>query len=457
MTRRTLVVMGLAVLGCACSTDTDDSGELENAVSQAPVVLGEETAGCKAVQLPNPREYDLQIQLGTSLAPGEEGEFCAIQQVGDRDLWLNWSDTVLSAGSHHGLLWQASYEGELPEKDRQGDPIELGKLKPCEGGANSRFNVRGVLAGSQGSTNSTARGVLPADIALHVPARSYVVMNFHMLNASEKPLEPCMKVGIHGIDKDKVSQEAGVLFFYNGNIAVPAGGSASARMACPITQPISLKTAVSHMHARGVGYEAKWLDGDPYADETEIVEMLYETTQWDAPRDTVWSEPKQLEAGDFIDYACHYENQGDREIAQGLDTTDEMCMFQGVYWPRNDAMSFCSDPKTGDDAGYQIGAGELDGKAFVSCVLGADYEGGATEGCGRAECRNYGARYQLQSCFTQACPAIGRYTQSYFNCLGAHSAECDKDCAGDVGCTLSCLNTQHCQQPLQAVQGTSCD
>ena len=449
-------MVGMTLLWCACGAD--DTGEVVNAEKEAPAILGDATAGCSKMQLPNPSDYAVQIQLGTTLEPGEEGEFCAIQQVGDSDIWLNWSDVLLSTGSHHGLLWQASYEGELPETDNQGDPIQLGKLRPCEGGANSRFDVRGVMAGSQGSTNSTAKGVLPADVALHIPARSYVVMNFHMLNATDKPIDPCMKVGVHSIDKKHVAQEAGVLFFFNGNIAVPAHGSASARLACPITQPISLKSNVSHMHSRGVGYEAKLLSGDPYAADTKTLEMLYETTQWDAPSDKLWDEPKQLQKGQYIDYSCHYENTEDHDVAQGLDTTDEMCMFMGVYWPRNDALSFCSDPKTGRDAGYQIGDGRMSGSEFTSCITSSDFEAGATEGCGRAECNDYGARYHFQSCFTQACPAIGKYTLDYVNCLGAHSPDCQETCAGKpASCTFSCLHEQHCKPQVQALNDTACD
>lgn len=248
-----------------------------------------------------------------------------------------------------------------------------------------------------------------------------------------------------------------MLFFYNGDIAIPARSSASTRKACPITQAITLKSSVSHMHARGVGYEAKLLSGDPYDANTETLDMLYETTQWDSPQDTVWSEPKQLEAGQFIDYSCHYQNPDDRIVAQGLDTTDEMCMFMGVYWPRNDALSFCSDPHTGNAAGYEIGDGEMGGSEFVSCILSSDFAGGATEGCGRAECKNYDARYHFQSCFTRACPAIGRYTQPYVNCLSAHSPDCQGECDGrDASCTLNCLN-DHCDQEVQALNDTPCE
>jgi hypothetical protein len=407
--------------------------------------------------LPTPNEYDVQVQLGTTLEAGNEGEFCAIQRVGDRDLWLNWSDTVLSVGSHHGLLWQSAYQGDLPETDSLGDPIELGKLRPCEGGANSRFRVMGVLAGSQGATNTTAKGVLPPDAALHIPANSYVVMNFHMINTTEDTLEPCMKVGIHSIDKAQVAKEAGVIFFYNSNIAIPAGEAATARMACPITQDISLKSAVSHMHRRGMGYDAELLSGDPYASDTHTVEMLYTTDEWDAPVDTIWTEPKQLQAGQYIDYACHYQNNETHDIAQGLDTTDEMCMFIGVYWPRNDGLSFCFDPKTGADTSYQIGSGKLDGKKFLSCVESSHLGAGAAENCGRAECADYGARFHLQNCFTQSCPAVGKYSQAYFNCLGANAETCGAECVGKAAsCTLTCLNEQHCQAQVQALNDTAC-
>jgi hypothetical protein len=416
--------------------------------------------GCAGLDL-GPGPYDARFDIAQELAPGEETEICEIQETGDQDIWMNSSQLLLSPGSHHGLLWQTSYL-TLPDSDLQGDPIVLGKVVPCRGGANGRYAVTRPLAGSQGRDNITGAGVYPADVALRVPPHSYVVLDLHMLNATQSATSACMKVGLTGVAAQQVKYQAGVLFMYNTFITVPAGQASRARLACPVPKDVMLATAASHMHKLGVGYSAKWLDGDPFEPATSVRETLYATTNWDDPSDTIWSEPRALRAGDFIDYTCEYQNPSDMDVAQGLGTTDEMCMFTGAYWPDDRAFDFCARAGSGSDAsgsaGYSIGTGQLDGQGFIDCVLNADYAGGASEQCSTALCKNYAARYAWQSCFTQACPAIGRYTRSYLDCLGDNNDACTQQCpAGSGICVLDCFASDKCKRETDALLATACD
>jgi hypothetical protein len=454
------LLIAFAAAGCGSGSSSANSARTPDAAQPPPsMATGEAQPGCAELDV-DPTKYDATFELGRELAASDEIEICAVQQTGDKDIWLNSTDVRLSAGSHHGLLWQTAYT-TLPEADSEGDPIVVGQTVPCPGGANGRFKVTRPLAGSQGRVNGTGVGAFPKDVAMHVPAHSYVVLDLHMLNATDRSAGACMKVGIHGIPKDRVKQEGGVLFFYNPFITVAAGQSAHARMACPVTRDISLGSAVSHMHKSGVGYEAKWLDGDPLEPGTQLREMLYTTTQWDEPIDTVWPTPRALKAGDFIDYTCEYQNQTSHDVAQGLGTNDEMCMFVGSYWPYDEALQYCARPGTGFDAsasaGYSIGSGELDGPGFKDCVLNANYDGGAGEQCSFAHCKNYPARYAWQACFTRACPAIGRYTRAYLDCLADNGDACKQQCnTGPAGCALDCIDDK-CKTETAALMTTPCE
>jgi hypothetical protein len=422
-----------------------------------------EPKGCASLPI-DATAHEVVFEIWQELAPGEEMEVCSLQSTGPNDIWLNSTQSALSPGAHHGLLFLTGYT-ELPEVDLQGEPIELGKVVPCESGPNVRFGVTKPLSGSQGPTNITEAGILPSDVAVRIPANSYVVMDFHMLNATDAWIDACFKVGIDGIPENRVQHEAGVLLLYNPFITVPAGRPSRARMACPVTRDISLKSTVSHMHARGVRYEAQWLDGDPFEPLTASVQILHETTEWESPPQTVWEQPLQLRAGDWIDYVCEYENPGDRDIAQGLDTVDEMCMLNGIYWPEDQSLSYCV-PRGGDltsvgAAGYAIGSGKLDGPAFINCVLSADYGGGATEQCGFYNCKNYGSRYAWQACFTQACEAIGKHTRAYMECLIANVEACGTECQQTASsdsnvCLLGCLQDS-CQSEDAALRGSECE
>jgi hypothetical protein len=386
---------------------------------------------------------------------------CALFDSGPLPISLNSSEVEVSLGSHHGVLWQTSYQ-TLPEKDLRGDPITLGEVVPCEGSATSRYDVTGIVAGSQGKGNLTAPGALPPDAALTLPAHTYLVMNFHILNSSDQAFDSCMKVGLVEIPPAQVKHEAGVLFLYDPFIAVAPGASASARMACPFNQTTYLKSAASHMHKRGVNYVARWLDGDPLDPGTEPIETLYETDQWDAPLDKIWDEPIAIEPGQWIDYRCDYQNPGLEKVAQGLDTTDEMCVFSGMYWPKDSNTSFCLNPQKPSQGpgsgGYQIGNGTMDGLSFMYCVLLADFDHGAGARCGRQECENYDAMYAFQSCFVDACPAIGKYTRSYLQCIKSNGGTCSKQCDGEgQQCLLDCLNGDKCFAQADALTTTLCD
>jgi hypothetical protein len=289
-----------------------------------------------------------------------------------------------------------------------------------------------------------------------------------MLNTAEEPTAACMKVGLNGIAAEQVKHEAGVLFFYDVFITVPAKERSQVRMACPITRDISLVSAVSHMHKLGVGYRANLLAGDPLDSSTTTLQTLYETDVWDEPQDKFFAEALKLKAGQWIDYSCQYENPTDRNVAQGLQTVDEMCMFSGLYWPYDEDLTYCTQADGGIDGsgsgGYQIGSGTLDGPAFMQCVLNADYAGGATEPCGFASCRNYPARYAWQACFTSACPSIGKYTRSYLECISANNDGCRAQCNGASGasandgtCVLDCFQADRCKSQVDALRATPCD
>ncbi|MCG8555996.1 MAG: collagen-like protein [Proteobacteria bacterium] len=403
------------------------AGDPGPAPSEAQIagVIDNVLGGCRGLTL-SAQEWDEVFEIGQFIASGEEREVCSLHRTGPEDLFMSESEVIMNKGSHHGLLFLTGYT-EVPAKDLKGEPVELGKVVPCEDAPNSRFDVTSVLSGSQGTGNLTADGQIPEGVALRIPANSLVVMNYHLLNATDEDLSACMKIGLKGIPRAEVQQEAGVLFFYNPFISVPAQGMARARMACPMTQDIQLGSAVSHMHARGVGYSARWLDASPYDPSSSTIQMLYETTEWEAPEPRVFETPLELKTGQWIDYECQYENPEQRDVAQGLDTSDEMCMFIGLYWPKNDALSNCAMERDEGivNAGYNIGDGALSGAGFLECLWNGPLD---FETCGSKRCRSPEDRYATQACFTQSCEAVGQFSRAYLDCAGDNLDTCQRQC-----------------------------
>src|SRR5262249_60879143 len=131
------------------------------------------------------------------------------------------------------------------------------------------------------------------------------LMNTHYLNATPTALDTTATISLSVVDGSTVTQEAGVLFFYNFWIKVPPRGEAEARMRCPITRDITLLSAQEHMHARGVSYRADLLGSDG------AVEPIYANQSWENVPVKQLSPGMPLPGGSFIDYRCEYQPNED--------------------------------------------------------------------------------------------------------------------------------------------------
>jgi hypothetical protein len=194
------------------------------------------------------------------------------------------------------------------------------------------------------------------------------------------------------------------MFFYNDFITVPASSTATADMACPVTSEITVATAASHMHRRGTGYTATLLDGDPIGG-AKVVQKLYEGTEWEEPVSRVFSPALTMKPGQWIRWACDYKNTESRDVAQGQQTTDEMCMFVGAYWPRNPGWEQCGV----NGQGRLFGKGTKNGADFVDCWTKSNgqlalYGGGPDDSA---------TRYAAQRCVTESCPEVSALAMDY--------------------------------------------
>lgn len=381
-----------------------DTSADEGSYDTVAAVSGE---GCGAIDLPPPAQDEgVQVALEIDLEPGQERQVCKLVKL-DNPINLSSSRGAFTLGSHHGLLQATAYHGEYPTENLRGEPVEdpeavIECLTPGD-----IWDTQAVVAiGSPVGHPSKlgAAGVLPRDVATKLGAGDVFVMNFHMLNFTDKPMKACYKQNLYGIPDEQVKAEAGTMFYYNPFITVPANGRSSTTMACPVTEDVMLAAQVSHMHSRGVGYRARLLDGDPLAGGREL-QSLYEGDEWDEPAVQVNSPAIQLHAGQWIEWTCEYDNPEPRNIAQGQQTTDEMCMFIGTYWPRSARMDGCvmSDEEEAPSARRFLGNGEKNAVEMLTCLQQSPrvFTGGGAE--------DSAERYESQICLTESCPRASGY------------------------------------------------
>lgn len=380
--------------------------------------------GCDAIDLPPPAD-GMQTQIEMTLSPGQENEICQLVLV-TQDINLNSSEGLYTSGSHHALVYQTEYKDVIPTQTVDGQTIDGSKMHHCQT-PTALWKSTGVIVGGRGVDGNASGAIsgvaLPSDVAIKIKKGDVLLINLHMINTSDQPIDACYKANLNSIPASQVKHEAGTIFWYNPFITVPANGASTARMACPITQDISLQTAVSHAHKRMDDYSAKLLSGDPEATGTTTVKTLYTNKDWENPITKVFDPPLALTKGQWIDYQCHYTNPENRDVAQGFQTTDEMCMFVGAYWPKNAELEYCGRSLTaaGED-GRSYGDGTKTGADFLGCFWASKQHfvgGGPTDSADR---------YASDSCITQTCPEASGPLRPYMRCLTDNSASCTATC-----------------------------
>lgn len=370
MPRLTHCLALLLAAGAACATDPDptDDGGLA----------------------PPPPGQGVQFTMTHHIPPGVEGEWCQFVQAPAAPLWVARDEVRFTAGSHHFLLYETAYDA-IPTATDDGTPIDTSGVFDCSAGATNGWSITRLIGGSQ---NGSGPSILafPDGVAMPVRAHAVLLMNAHYLNASDAPLDPEVRVNLWTRPAAEVTTEGDVLFLYNPIIKVPASGDGRARWRCPVHADITIANLQSHMHRRGVAYEASISGGAP----------IYATDRWQDVPVTSFTPGLRVPAGATLDYRCDYHNDEARTVYQGARSTDEMCMLIGSYYPADPRTANCLDA-AGGLGGELIGNGAATCAQTLTCLQGAGDFAAVTD------------------CMDAASPTVSRETSALFNCFANHA------------------------------------
>ncbi len=348
---------------------------------------------------PPPAGQGVQFEMATTIAAGAEDERCKFVTATE-DLWVHQESVLYTPGSHHFILWNTTYTA-IPTVDTNGNTVDTSGVFECPGGPPAAWNVDRYVGGSQAANAPSVLGSLPADVALHIPAGSVLMMDLHVLNTTPAALPVTVQMNLDTIPASQVTQEAGIYFFYDPFIVVPPASMAHARMSCPVTSDLTLTTAQTHMHKWGLGGTANLEDATG-----AVVKPLYTSATWADPPVTLWPSPGlALQAGQHIDYECNYQNDGTTTVIQGLSAvTNEMCVFVGAYYPRDEKFETC-----GPDA------------QFTDLGSTATYIGTGTTTCGATlEClqtaQSASSAEPFYACMVDSCPGAADALTAFLDC-----------------------------------------
>ncbi len=421
-------------------------GSTRSFVSLASL-MGIALARCSSPTDPNPVNADnglappaagqgIQYKMVTTLEPGQEIERCQMFKIGADGMAFNHTDIRYSPGSHHVLLFETSYGGDFPTKDKNGVALDPSQPHDCSDGAAARWDVVRVVGGSQNATGDNLLSTLPDGVAIKLKPNTIVVMNTHYLNASSQKLTADARINLYTVPVASVKTEAGVLFYYNPFIDVAAQSQNSAHMRCALSHDITLLNVQSHMHKRGVGYSASVIDVDGKASE------IYTNTHWENVPIKAFDGGLKLKAGQALDYRCDYKNNETREIYQGLTTKDEMCMLVGSYYPRNDNLEVCQTAEGDlDGAATWYGTGTADCGESYKCMADAQKAPKADQ-----------AR-MFYGCVVRSCDTVAAPLSAVLHCQISNGHGACNNCTG-ADCQTCVLDK--CAKEINACGAAAC-
>jgi hypothetical protein len=357
---------------------------------------------------PPPAGEGRQLTMHVSLASGDETEQCQYVVV-DEALEIARFEHVYTTGSHHLLLFQTG----LAAADAPTEQFD------CTGQQLTELGVSGIAYAAQVPDGELA---YPADVALKVPAGTVLLVQTHYLNASPGDLDAEVRLNLW-YTETPAAMEAGTLFFYDWAIVVPEGGTATARMQCQIPADIDLIFGMSHMHKRGVGYEAKLADPET---------MLFETSAWEGIEPRRYAPEQHIAAGSTIDFHCDYQGESGRTIIEGPSAdANEMCMFVAAYYPRlEQPIELCAGPGSGP-------------------VFDGTQTCGQTVGC----VRSAGDPLAAEQCLIDTCAASSQPAADLMMCMFYTCGEACDELGG--ACDQCVIN--NCGTQFNACQSATCE
>ena len=419
-----MLVTGLL---CACDDESDPMSSSAPPQSSDAAIEGEHDAAPESAPLLDPpaKGHGAQFRMTSELPPQSESERCQFVTT-QEDLILNHDEIRFSAGSHHVLMFTTSYD-EVPSENERGDAVDTTKGFDCSDGVQGFWSVTGLIAVSQ-SPNGQSAISFPEGVGVRIPAGSVLLINTHYINVAESKLKAEVYINLHTIPEDELTEEGGLLFWYNPFLKVPAGGESTMNASCPITADIHVTNLQSHMHRRGVGYRAAVIGSDGERSE------IYSNDAWEEVPVKAFDPDLAVSAGSRIEWQCAYQNPEAHDVYQGPRSSDEMCMLIGSYYPRTDAIGFCSQRGAAFlGANWNIGKGSASCADSFNCVVAASSDngssGGAVAGMGAKALTS-----SITECLIASDPALVEPISDMLGCLASTPSDGDPftACANEI-------------------------
>jgi hypothetical protein len=290
--RRGLGLAALSVL-FSCSSSSGDGGGATANPDETDVRVPIPPADAKYIDF-----------VGTEavIGPGEEKMYCVYTTYNGPDTAFYNQEALQGKFGHHAVL--------LSTKDSKPDGTTIDCTDMSQLAAFEPFSITEEL---------------PAGVGVFLQHGKKMVMQFHYVNSSRKPIRVRDVARLHKRELADVKSFAAVWVTNTSDFKVSPRASASQSFDCVLDRDVDLLLLGGHMHEYGTSFKAEI---GPSVNE---LKPLYTVDQWKQdyrdhpPMQLHTNAPMHLAKGTVIRTTCAWNNPGDTPIA----FPQEMCTTFG--------------------------------------------------------------------------------------------------------------------------------
>lgn len=244
---------------------------------------------------------DLIVQTTISVAPATERYECYRVTVRE-DVFVSRISAGPSPSVHHQILG-------LVNDDKPDGQYECGSISEVQSWLYTAAHKPDVLE-------------LPPGVAYHLPAGRQLMLNMHLLNATDDPIEAPIAFELTGIAEAEVEQQAQLIEAGTVQINIPPHAAATALGKCTLDKDVSVFAVLPHMHFMGTSFKASIGETVIYAGDYNGEAQPFTSLA-----------PVTMPAGTPLDVECNYFNTTGQAIKFGSSGKDEMCFAATYYFP----------------------------------------------------------------------------------------------------------------------------
>jgi hypothetical protein len=263
---------------------------------------------------PDPTDELVTLVEGDWTMPsGQEGYYCALATIAE-DLYIREFHPIAPPGTHHTALSVVS------TTDPDG-------AYPC-----SAESIGFELL--FGSGVGTDPFVLPDGVAFKLAAGTRVLLNLHLYNTTDGPMDGTSGVEVRLARSEEVLHEAETVYVIGFDLQVPPGESVH-EVDCTMGSDVTIFGVFPHMHQLGTRMQAIALPSgeDPIVLHDEAFDFEEQLNHL--------VEPVSLAAGDRVRAACSFDNPTSQTIGFGDSSDQEMCVLGLYRYPATGSFGLC--------------------------------------------------------------------------------------------------------------------